>query len=209
MQKALAYSCFSIAVGLNVASNPNERRKEIRWSSSICISNLNPWEVVLLYEFGGDTQAIVSKVNFNTRKHVALYRIDWEPNLIKFYVKGEFIGKIRSKENVYIPKTAVYMSAGVIPANMTRRIETAEGVVSLFIYRVQYVKWEPDIHQDLRTIFLPSSWNSLLWMIFISMIFTAILAYYFWRGVTDETDLSGYYVHLREEDNFSKTQSFN
>jgi len=133
-----AFSCFSLESEHVVNETP-----EI--GASICVSTQDPWHAAIIWQHGDEVHSEVVDLGFNACKRLAIYRIDWHPYHLKFFISGGLVAVIDRKDKT-IPKEPLYIKAGLFPivspfgkrhTDTKRRIE-----IRLHLIRFRYVGLE-------------------------------------------------------------------
>merc|ERR1719499_831350 len=107
-----------------------------------CISSKDTKTFIILFQSDAEYFEEHIKLNFDAGEKPNLYRIDWEPDRVRFWAKGVHLHTI-SKSKYTIPNMALRIKLILAPVDMadeSRRMEYTE--YSMNVFRVRYVKFD-------------------------------------------------------------------
>jgi len=133
-----AWSCFSLEGYAYV--NPEPMIEEIRMEISLCVSTMEPWVVSMVWKYGHMVHIQSAHLPFNVGRGLHVYRFDWQPDYIKWYVDSKLVGWIKESER-QIPDAPMRLRIGIFPADELRpKSKKVKVSYRLQLFQVKFTK---------------------------------------------------------------------
>jgi len=173
-----AFACFA------VESNDELDPTENHWAMNMCVQAKKTSEIIIMYHNINDNFEKTIPIGRDVGIHNAIYRIDWTPHLVSFYLNGEILASFTSTE-VTIPNEPLNIKIGVLPeVPFLEKYDPSywDGVgnqvdLSMQIFRVRYIRWidstDSNAHDEL---FVLDNFNtSILLQTFIASLIILVM----------------------------------
>jgi len=111
---------------------------------SMCTVATQQFALTLIYQHAGHVKVHEVELAQNVGKTLGIYRIDWRPDAIHFYVKGQLVGFLNKQSHGYIPNQPLRITICIIPDDMELPLSNSTDIVSvnLHVYRARYIRWD-------------------------------------------------------------------
>jgi len=129
-------TCFILENSVKGGINPSGT---VTTALGFCIPSRSPNSANVIWQFRGKTYHQQYALNFNSARRTTMFRIDWHPNNVRWYVNGLKMHEIKEK-NFQIPDENLYLKTFVMPVHRPHWVDSSEEKVDIFarVFKVQY-----------------------------------------------------------------------
>jgi len=173
------WSCFTLG------STKKYLSSILKTSISICIPSQSPYEAVLGIQFSNEDEVTsnVIQLDFNAAKTAAIYRIDWHPTEIKFYIQKQ-LKAVVNYQQMFIPDQPLHIQIGLqsqMPDEKAIRRNIDVVQFQMVLFRVKYTNFhiEPTETELFVMPSRPRKDNSIM-TIGIILLATFLIMFILW-----------------------------